>query len=295
MACDRAMTKPRIRKLRLDDLLVERGLSPDLDQARRTIWSGEVIVNGELTDQPAALIAENAEIRLRAVRRYATRGGEKLDEALTVFSVLVDGSYVLDIGASGGGFTDCLLSRGAARVYAVDIAPGQLAQRLRRDSRVIDLGGRDVMTLQPEELCPRPMLAVVDVTFRSLADVLPKVIALLAGGWEIVALVKPFHEAKLLELGQAEDVYRAVFERLLPRLREAGVPVADLMPSSYSGSREALEFFLHAKHPGLDETALHERVDAALTASANLELKGHRRRRSGEKRRRTWRRIVGRG
>ncbi|MGD0113751.1 MAG: SAM-dependent methyltransferase [Armatimonadota bacterium] len=288
------MTRPRIRKLRLDDLLVERDLSPDLDQARRTIWSGEVIVNGELADQPAALIAENAEIRLRAVRRYATRGGEKLEEALTRFNALVDGSCVLDIGASGGGFTDCLLARGAARVYAADISAGQLAQRLQRDPRVVDLGGRDAMALQPGELDPRPTLAVVDVTFRSLADVLPRVIALLAEEWEIVALVKPLHEAKLLNLGQVEDIYRTVFARLLPRLREAGVPVADLMPSSYSGSREALEFFIHAKPPGLDEAALHERVDAVLAASANLELKSHRRKRSGEKRRRTWKRIVGR-
>ena len=288
------MTKPRLPKRRLDSLLVERNLSPDLDQARRTIWSGEIIVNGELADQPAALVAETAEIRLRA-RRYATRGGEKLDEALTAFAVRVEGRYVLDIGASAGGFTDCLLSRGAARVYAVDIATGQLAERLRRDPRVTDLGGRDAMTLQPGELDPRPTLAVVDVTFRSLSDVLPRIIGLLSNEWEIVALVKPFHESKLLEIGEAGDVYRAVFARLLPRLHDAGVPLAGIMPSSYSGSREALEFFLRAAPPGLDEAALQERVDAALAASATIELKSHRRRRSGEKRRRTWRRIVGRG
>jgi 23S rRNA (cytidine1920-2'-O)/16S rRNA (cytidine1409-2'-O)-methyltransferase len=286
---------PRTRKLRLDDLLVERGLSPDVDSARRTIWSGEVMVDGELADQPAAPVAENASIRLRARHRYATRGGEKLDEALTAFGVSIEGRCAVDVGASGGGFTDCLLTRGAARVYAVDVARGQLAQRLQRDPRVVDLSGRDVMALQPAELDPRPAVAVVDVTFRSLTDVLPKVMGLLAGEWEIVALVKPLHEAKLLELGQSQGVYRAVFDRLLPLLRGASVPVVNIMPSSYSGAREALEFFLHVKPPGRDDDQLRERLEAALAAATNLELRGRRRKRSGEKRRRTWRRIGPRG
>jgi 23S rRNA (cytidine1920-2'-O)/16S rRNA (cytidine1409-2'-O)-methyltransferase len=282
----------RPKRKRLDELLVSRGLCADLDQARRMIWSGEVIADDELADKPAALLAENADIRLRMRRRYATRGGEKLDEALTAFGVQVQERHVLDVGASGGGFTDCLLSYRAARVYAVDVARAQLPQRLQRDPRVVDFGGRDIMTLQSEELDPRPTMAAVDLTFRSLSDVLPKVIALLSGEWEIVALVKPLHEAKLLGVvGEDDDVYSAVFKRLLLRLRRAGVPVVNAIPSSYSGSRVALEFFLYVKPPGLDEAALRERTEAAIAAGMGLALKSHRRRRSGRKRRQTWRRI----
>ena len=285
------MTTERPGRLRLDELLVRRGLSPNVEEARRTIWSGEAIVDGELSDQPAALFRESVEVRLRRRHRYATRGGEKLEEAIRAFGVAVAGRCVLDVGASGGGFTDCLLAHGAARVYAVDVARGQLAQRLQRDPRVVDLSGRDVMALQPYELDPRPTLATIDVTFRSLSEVLPKAMELLAVEREALALVKPLHEAKLLEVGESGDVYRAVFERLLSRLREAGVPVMNVIPSSYSGARETLEFFLHVKPPGLGDEALRDMVAVALDLGTSIELSGHRRKRSGRKRRRTWRRI----
>ncbi len=284
----------RPRRQRLDALLAARGLCEDVEAARRTIWAGEVIVDGDLVDQPATLVPVTAEIRLRT-RRYATRGGEKLEGALAAFEVEVEGRCALDVGAAGGGFTDCLLSHGASRVYAVDVGRGQLIERLRLDPRVVDMGGVDVMDLRAEELDPRPTLAAADVTFRSLSDVLPKVWELLAEEREAVALVKLLHEAKLAEIDIAEEVQRPVLERLLPRLREAGTPVSDIVPCDEPGPSGAAEFFIHVKPPGVSDAELLEEAERAAVERPTLFARSPRRRRSGQKRRRRWRRLGERG
>jgi 23S rRNA (cytidine1920-2'-O)/16S rRNA (cytidine1409-2'-O)-methyltransferase len=281
----------RPARKRLEEVLVDRGLSADLEAARRAIWSGEVIVDGELVDQAARPVPVTAEVRFRRRRRYATRGGEKLAEALAAFGIAVAGRCALDIGAAGGGFTDCLLACGASRVYAVDVARGQLAQRLRADPRVMDLGGRDVMALQPDELVPAPSLATVDVTFRSLSTVLPKAWSLLAQEREACALVKPLHEAKLAGLAGAELLQESVFAWLLPRLRESGIPVRDVIPCRASGRGGAREFFLHARPPAREETDLRPVVEAAVARGIAMEITGSRPKRSGRKRRATWRQI----
>jgi len=284
----------RPRRQRLDALLAARGLCENVEAAKRTIWAGEVIVDGDLLDQPAMLVPVTAEIRLRG-RRYATRGGEKLEGALGAFGVEVRGRCVLDVGAAGGGFTDCLLSHGASRVYAVDVGRGQLIERLRLDPRVVDMGGRDVMELGAQELDPAPSLAVVDVTFHSLSDVLPKVWELLAGEGEVVALVKSLHEAKLAGIEMAEEVQQSVFAWLLPRLREAGIPARDIVPWNEPGPSGAMEFFLHVKSPGASDADLREKAERAAIERPALLGRRAKRRRSGQKRRRTWRRFGARG
>jgi 23S rRNA (cytidine1920-2'-O)/16S rRNA (cytidine1409-2'-O)-methyltransferase len=284
----------RPRRQRLDALLAARGLCETVEAAKRTIWAGEVIVDGDLVDQPAALIPVTAEIRLRG-RRYATRGGDKLEGALAALKVEVRGRCVVDVGTAAGGFTDCLLSHGAGRVYAIDVGRGQLIERLRLDPRVVDMGGRDVMELRAEELDPAPSLAVVDVTFRSLSDVLPKVWGLLAEEREVVALVKSLHEAKLAGIEMAEEVQQSVFAWLLPRLREAGIPVSDIVPCTEPGTSGAMEFFLHAKSPGASDADLQEKAERAAVERPTLLARRAKRRRSGQKRRRTWRRFGARG
>ena len=283
--------KAQPQRIRLAELLVARGLCAGVEEARRVVWSGEVIVDGDMVDQPAALVPDTAELRLRRRRRYATRGGEKLEPALAAFGVEVRGRCALDVGAAGGGFTDCLLAHGASRVYAVDVGRGQLAQRLRLDARVVDLGGHDVMALTPSDLVPPPSLAVVDVTFRSLSDMLPKVLSLLDEPREAVALVKPLHEARLAGMGRVPDLQRAVFTWLLPRLSESQIGVSDIIASACPPQAGSLEFFLHIKAPGHSAAELWERAEAALVAGAAVLSRRAKPKRSGQKRRRTWRRF----
>lgn len=289
------MPKSRTPRERLDVLLVARGLSPDLDQAQRTIWAGEVLVEGDLVDQPGTRCPVAADIRLRrSPRRFATRGGEKLDHALTRFGSETEGRVVLDVGAAGGGFTDCLLARGASRVYAVEVGRGQLAPRLRRDPRVVDLGGRDVMTLMADELVPPPSLAVVDVTFRALSQTMSHVIALLPREWEAVALLKPLQEAAALGLGRPPDLQKTVIELVLRRFAEEHLPVQAAAPAHPLGPGGALEFFLHLGSPGADAEALAQVVAAALAEGADLLAHRPRPGRSGQRRRRAWRKFRSR-
>ncbi len=283
------MPKSPTPRERLDLLLVARGLSPDLDQARRVIWAGEVLVDGDLVDQPGTRCAVTSEIRLRGpARRFATRGGEKLDHALTRFGIGVEGRCVLDVGAAGGGFTDCLLARRASRVYAVEVGRGQLAQRLRLDPRVVDLGGRDVMTLKADELVPPPTMAVVDVTFRALSETMSHVLGLLSGEWEAVALLKPLQEAAALGLGRPPDLQKAVLELVLAQFARQGIPVRAMAPASPLGPGGAVEFFLHIGPPGADREALGQAVGAALAEGAELLARRSGPGRSGQRRRRAW-------
>jgi 23S rRNA (cytidine1920-2'-O)/16S rRNA (cytidine1409-2'-O)-methyltransferase len=298
-----AMTKTsKTKKQKLGDLLVARGLCADLEEARRSIWAGEVIVNDDMVDQPAARVPVDANIRLRRKQgKYVSRGGEKLEAALKEFAVSVEGRVALDIGASTGGFTDCLLAHGASLVYAVDVGRGQLAQKLHLNPKVVDLGGQDVMAMNLELLFrdgearqPRPTtdlqpsLATVDVTFRSLAEVLPKVRELLSGEREIVALLKPLFEARLAGLGRAKDIQRLVFEMLLPKLAEQGLPVQNIITSPLPGSGGAVEFFLHIKAPGRGEEELQELVESALAKAKEKLSEKTGKARTGQNRRKYW-------
>ncbi len=183
----------RSKKQRLDAALVERGLVSSREKARALILAGEVLVGGHVEGRTSALVDPDATIEIARGARFVSRGGEKLDHALDRFGVDVAGLVVLDVGASTGGFTDCLLQRGAARVYAVDVGYGQLAARLREDSRVVVMERTHARDL--ESLPEAPGLATVDVSFISLTQVLANVSRLLRPQADIVALVKPQFEA----------------------------------------------------------------------------------------------------
>jgi 23S rRNA (cytidine1920-2'-O)/16S rRNA (cytidine1409-2'-O)-methyltransferase len=189
--------------VRLDRLLVDRGLVPSRERAQRLILAGDVLVADRPATKPGTLVHADAPLRLRVpASDYVSRGGEKLAGALDAFGLAVAGAVALDVGASTGGFTDCLLRRGARRVIALDVGYGQLAWSLRQDPRVVVLERTNARDLDPTKLPEVPDLATVDVSFISLALVLPAVAATLRPGGTAVALVKPQFEAGRSEVGK---------------------------------------------------------------------------------------------
>jgi len=184
-----------VARVRIDRLLVERGLAASRERARRLVMAGDVLVGDRPVTKPGAEVSADAEVRLRtADSPYVSRGGEKLAGALDAFGLAVRGLVALDVGASTGGFTDCLLQRGARRVIALDVGYGQLAWKLRQDPRVAVIERTNARALTPAMLPEAPELAVVDVSFISLATVLPAVASVVRPGGTILALVKPQFE-----------------------------------------------------------------------------------------------------
>lgn len=243
-------------KVRLDTLLVERGLAPTRSKAQALILAGEVRVDGERADKAGALVPADARVTLagRAALRYVSRGGLKLEGALADLGVPVRGRTALDVGASTGGFTDCLLQAGAARVYAVDVGRGQLAWRLRQDPRVVVLEGRNIRTLPPEAV-PEPVdLSTIDVSFISLEKVLPAVRPFLRPGADVLALVKPQFEVGRAAVGKGGVVRdpaarRAAVDRIAAAAAAAGFEVVGSVPSRLPGPKGNLEIFLHLRVP----------------------------------------------
>ncbi|HVF60480.1 MAG TPA: TlyA family RNA methyltransferase [Thermoanaerobaculia bacterium] len=185
----------RINDLRLDQLLVERGLFPSREQARRAVMAGVVEVEGRRVDKPGTAVGEAARIDLLAREPFVSRAGKKLAHALDRFEIDPASWVCLDVGASTGGFTDCLLQRGAARVYAVDVGYGQLDQRLRQDPRVVVMERVNARHLAADAL-PEPVrLAVFDLSFISLAKVVPAIVPHVEPGGLLLPLVKPQFEA----------------------------------------------------------------------------------------------------
>ncbi len=215
---------PRNRQ-RLDQALVGRGLCASRDKAQRAIMAGRVTVNGQLTAKASVAVAAQDKIALTESERYVSRGGTKLEHALRHFRLDVTNQSVVDLGASTGGFTDCLLQHGAAKVYAVDVGRGQLAWNLRQDSRVIVMEKTNARALAPDRM-PRPFalvdLAVIDCACISLRKILPAAIALVRPSGRIVALVKPQFEAGRREAAKGAGVItdRAIHARVLAELRD---------------------------------------------------------------------------
>lgn len=236
-------------KRRLDLLLVERGLAADRARAQAAILAGDVLVNGETVLRHAASVSAGARIELAASRRYVGRGGEKLEHALAAFALDVTGLACLDAGASTGGFTDCLLQHGAARVYAVDVGYGDLDYRLRRDARVTVLERTNIRDLEALPPGPTPSLATIDVAFIGLENVLPSVIRMLAPGGRIVALVKPQFQARREEVrkgGVVKDplVHASVLGRVVAWGADHGLRFGGLTASPLRGPAGNREFFV---------------------------------------------------
>ncbi len=235
-------------KKRLDLLLIERGMAETRERARALILAGEVSVDGRTLDKAGALLDEDAEIQVRAPLPYVSRGGFKLARALDEFGVNPAGMVCADIGASTGGFTDVLLQRGAARVYAIDVGYGQLAWKLRQDPRVIVM---DRVNARYLESLPEPVaLVTVDVSFISLELILRVAQRLLNPQGEIIALVKPQFEAGREQVGRGGIVrdlktHRAVLEKVIGYAASSGLRVLGLARSPIQGAEGNVEFLIH--------------------------------------------------
>jgi 23S rRNA (cytidine1920-2'-O)/16S rRNA (cytidine1409-2'-O)-methyltransferase len=210
---------------RLDQALVERGLCESRERAKRVILAGQVRINNHPARKPSDAVKPDDQLTVEADEKYVSRGGHKLEHALHHFQLDVTGLAALDLGASTGGFTDCLLQHGAAKVFAVDVGQGQLAWKLRNDPRVVVMEKTNARHLAPEQF-PHPFapaaLAVIDCSFISLRKILPPAIALLQPDGRIVALVKPQFEAGKAEADRGRGVITdpSVHERVLAELRE---------------------------------------------------------------------------
>jgi len=217
------MTTMAVNKERLDVALVRRGLAPSRERARALIMAGKVLVAGHLVDKPGTLISLDAVCSLKEAPnelKYVSRGGLKLEKALATFGLNPEGLVALDVGASTGGFTDCLLRHGAKRVYALDVGHGQLAWTLRNDPRVVVMEHTNIRYLRS---MPEPIqCATIDVSFISLRLVLPTLVPLLNAGSWVVALVKPQFEAGKIEVDRGGGIISdpAVHQRVLQELRE---------------------------------------------------------------------------
>lgn len=246
--------KPKSEKKRLDVLLVERGLAESRQRAQALILAAQVLVNRQKRDKAGALVAADASIEILGGKlRYASRAGWKLAGALEDFRVNVAGKTCLDVGASTGGFTDCLLQHGARRVYAVDVSVGQLAWKLQKDARVVQVE-RNARGLRREDLGEAVDLVTVDVSFISVAKILPAVAALARPGAEFLILVKPQFELERADIGKGGLVrdprlHERAIERVKAAALKAGLSAAGVHPSRLAGAEGNLEFFLYARAP----------------------------------------------
>lgn len=236
------------KEMRLDALLVERGLISGRDRAKELIAKGLVLVNGAPADKPAQKYSCGAALELLGQEaHYVSRAAVKLREALDSFSLSLEGKTVLDVGASTGGFTQCALERGAKRVYAVDVGRDQLAPALREDFRVIDLQQTDIRLLRAEQLPKTPDFAACDVSFISLRLVLPHIRRLLDREGQAVVLIKPQFEAGRSAVGRGGLVkdpraHLRVLEEVLEQCCLQGLPAAGLIPSPIRGGDGNIEY-----------------------------------------------------
>ena len=237
-------------KQRLDKLVLERGLAPTIEKAKALIMAGQVVVGDHAVDKAGQQVATDAEIRLKSeALPYVSRGGLKLRRALDEFGLDVTGLVVVDVGSSTGGFTDCLLQAGAAKVFAVDVGYGQLAWKLQRDPRVVSMERTNIRYVTPDQLDDEPELAVVDASFISLATVLPATVGLLKPGGRIIALIKPQFEVARGEVGRGGIVrdpvaHKKVIEDVRQTAQEMGLTVAGLCESPITGADGNREFLI---------------------------------------------------
>ena len=264
------------KKQKLADRLVEMGACPNVREAAARIMAGEVYINGQIAKN-GALVREDDAVTLKGALPYASKGGFKLSGALRDFGIDVRGRVCVDAGASTGGFTDCLVQQGAARVYAVDVGFGQLMGRLRQDQRVVNLEKTNVSDEKLLSLDPRPTLGTVDVSYLSLRKAIPYFSAILHGQGELCCLVKPLFE---IDDAQARRTGVIREEQYAPLLRSliddvnlmAGASVRTVTHSSVTGNAGTREFFLHVILGGEGCPAISdEDIASAVRRAGELE------------------------
>jgi 23S rRNA (cytidine1920-2'-O)/16S rRNA (cytidine1409-2'-O)-methyltransferase len=249
----------RCMKERLDKLLVQRGLAHSRERSRALILAGKVIVDDHRVDKAGAQVLVDADLRLKGEDiPYVSRGGLKLEKALTEFSINVKDKIAIDVGASTGGFSDCLLQHGTKKVYAVDVGYGQLAWGLREDPRIVNLERCNIRHLQSKQLEEVPALAVIDASFISLAKVLPNTLRLLTPDAEVIALIKPQFEVGKGQVGKGGVVknrqqHREVVEQICALARDLNCTVLGTTESPILGPKGNREFLIYLQKIGQDE------------------------------------------
>lgn len=253
-------------KKRLDNILVEKGLATGRDKAKAVVMAGLVYVDGQKADKAGMQVGEDANVELRGgSAKYVSRGGLKLEKAMQAFPVSLDGAVCMDIGASTGGFTDCMLQSGASRVYAVDVGYGQLAWSLRQDSRVVVMERTNIRYVTRERIGEELDFASVDVSFISLKLVLPVALKLLRDGGEAVCLIKPQFEAGRGNVGKKGvvrdmGVHISVVRDIAGFAGETGFSVLGLDFSPVKGPEGNIEYLLYLKKPGEKDDFFPEKM-----------------------------------
>ncbi len=270
LVTDRGTGESRAKtKIRLDVALVERGLLESREKAARVILAGDVLVDGQRVDKAGAMVTPGAKLELVARPRFVSRGGDKLAHALATFAIEPRGRVAIDVGASTGGFTHCLLEQGAVKVYAVDVGHGQLDAKLRSDGRVVVMEKTNARNLPVDSFPESPDLATVDISFISLEKVLPSVFGVLTSQGEAVVLVKPQFEVGKGQVGKGGVVrdgshHRAVIARVARFAVLHGWHVRGVTASPLKGPKGNREFFLLLTKTGRTLTDL----DALITRVA---------------------------
>jgi 23S rRNA (cytidine1920-2'-O)/16S rRNA (cytidine1409-2'-O)-methyltransferase len=239
-------------KRRLDEILVRHGLAETPEKALALIMAGMALVDGEVIDKPGAMVQDDAEITLLKKTPYVSRGGIKLEGALNQFDIDVSNASVMDVGASTGGFTDCLLKRGAKKVFAVDVGKGLLDWRLRNDKRVVVLEARNIRHLQFEDIGEKVDISVIDVSFISLKKVIPKAKEFLKPKGIILGLIKPQFEVERKDVGKKgivkdEDKHHAVIDKIKAFSEGEGFYVKGISESIIRGAKGNREFWIYLK------------------------------------------------
>lgn len=260
-----------MKKIRLDQLVFDLGLTESRERAKTTIMSGLVFVDGQRADKPGMSVSPDANVEVRGkALPFVSRGGYKLDKALKVFPVNPGGKLCIDCGASTGGFTDVLLQHGAAKVYAVDVGYGQLAWKLRNDERVVNLEKTNLRYVTDEQIPEVLDLAVMDVSFISIKLVLPAVKQLLKDEADLICLIKPQFEAGREEVGKKGvvrdvKVHEAVIQSILDFAPTIGLSVQGLDFSPIKGPEGNIEYICHMRN----SDAPSARFDVAAVVEAS--------------------------
>jgi 23S rRNA (cytidine1920-2'-O)/16S rRNA (cytidine1409-2'-O)-methyltransferase len=267
------------KKERLDILLVEKGIFPTREKAKSAIMAGEVLVEGERVNKSGQRIKAESNISvIKKETAYVSRGGEKLEKAIKVFNINVKGKRVIDVGASTGGFTDCLLKFGAKKVYCIDVGYGQLAWKLQKDSRVVVIDRTNIRYLNADKFDNLFELATIDVSFISLDKVLPAVYNLIRERGEVVALIKPQFEAgrEFIQKGgliKKAEIHQMVIERVGEKAQKIGFGIQDLTFSPLKKASGNIEYLIClVKNSGKDKMNNFPQIVEEVVKKAHQEL-----------------------
>ncbi|MBP3307389.1 MAG: TlyA family RNA methyltransferase [Anaerotignum sp.] len=268
----------KVEKERLDVLLVQLGLANSRELAKAYIMAGNVYVDGQKEDKAGTKVAVNADIEVKGSQmKYVSRGGYKLEKAINEFGVQLEGKICLDIGASTGGFTDCMLQNGASKVYAIDVGYGQFAWKLRNDERVVCLEKTNVRYVTHEQVPDEGDFASIDVSFISLTKVLPAVLGVLGANGQLVCLIKPQFEAgreKVGKKGVVRDinVHREVIEMIVNYVRAQNLGILALDFSPIKGPEGNIEYliYLDKSQTGMTEEEVQARLEEVVAESHKI-------------------------